>query len=275
MALPLTYFSRPVNCTSTGELIPAINSLTALKLLALDWSTDTDVPDLSILAQLKTVVFKSYILDAFLRSLERNAANNADLEVHLLSDNTEDLLTLSQPLRSRIVRFGRDPLYSIDQVPLLCSQFRSITSLEIENSHIESTEVRHLFSHLSQLHQLIYLAIEINLSEVKETRPLARLNSVRALDLDLRITSHSQVEWLNLPWTMPNLQTIQISVFNCGNCQLQFGDEEPHAEIDSPKYLDCFGASLFNLHPGVHLKRFILYSHRRPVSAEELLLQSQ
>ncbi len=113
-----------MNSQLAGELIPAINGLTALQLLALDWDNyKFQVSDLPILAQLKTVVFKSLCLSAFLRSLEGNATDNADLEVHLLSDDTEALLTLSQLLHSRIVRYGWKPL---DQVPLLCSQFRSL-----------------------------------------------------------------------------------------------------------------------------------------------------
>ncbi|KAH9402720.1 hypothetical protein TYRP_015471 [Tyrophagus putrescentiae] len=140
-----------------AKLISAINGLTALQLLALDWDSYTEVPDLSILAQLKTVVFVSTCLSDFLRSLERNSTDNADLEVHLLSDDTETLLTLSQPLRSRIVRYGWGPLHYIDdQVPLLISQFRSLTSLEIEG--IKSTQVGPLFTDLSQLHQLTHLS---------------------------------------------------------------------------------------------------------------------
>ncbi|KAH9402787.1 hypothetical protein TYRP_015544, partial [Tyrophagus putrescentiae] len=201
-----------------GELITAINGLPALQLLVLDWFANTEIPDLPILAQLKTVVFKSYRLRAFLRSLERNSTDNADLEVHLLSDDTEALLTLSQPLRSRIVRYGWVQLHYIDdQVPLLCSQFRSLTSLEIEG--IKSTQVGPLFTDLSQLHQLTHLSFWVDFSKVKNefplpARPLAQLNSVRALDLRLRIASHSQIEWLNLPRTMPNLKTIYILEFN-------------------------------------------------------------
>ncbi len=41
-----------------GELITAINGLTALQLLALHYYNTSQVPDLSIFAQLKTVVFK-------------------------------------------------------------------------------------------------------------------------------------------------------------------------------------------------------------------------
>ncbi|KAH9402788.1 hypothetical protein TYRP_015545 [Tyrophagus putrescentiae] len=204
-----------------GELIPAINGLTALQLLVLDWDDYSEVPDLPILAQLKTVVFSSNRLSTFLRSLERNAADNAHLEVHLISDDTEALFTLSQPLHSRIVFYQENPLdYTNDQVPLLISQFRSLTSLTFWS--VEPTEVGPLFSDLSQLHQLIHLNIGVDFSENEEeelpplpARPLAQLNSVRALELRLRINSHSQVEWLNLSQTMPNLKTIYIDYFRC------------------------------------------------------------
>ena len=263
-----------------GELITAINGLPALQLLVLDWFANTEIPDLPILAQLKTVVFKSYRLRAFLRSLERNSTDNADLEVHLLSDDTEALLTLSQPLRSRIVRYGWVQLHYIDdQVPLLCSQFRSLTSLEIES--IESTKVGQLFSNLSQLHQLIHLKFEVIFSEVKDelpppALPLAQLNSVRALELVLHITSHSQIEWLNLLQMMPNLKTIYIFKFNCDSCKVRFSCYSRNSFLfsSSPSTTVCLGASLFKLHPRVDLKRIILVSSNERISAEKLLLQS-
>ncbi len=263
-----------------GELIPAINGLTALQLLALDWDNYSEIPDLPILAQLKTVVFSSNRLSTFLRSLERNAADNAtDLEVHLLSRATKALLTLSDPLHSRIVRYGWAPLdYTRDQVPLLCSQFRSLTSLALRR--IVSTKVGPLFSDLSQLHQLIHLKFGVDFSEVKEefplsARPRVQLDSVRALDLHLRITSHSQIEWLNLPWAMPNLKTIYINFFRCDSCGAWFSRNNRQSFLlSSLNFLNCFRLSLFNLHPGVPRKRFILPSNEEFQSAEELLLQS-
>ena len=93
------------------ELIPAINGLTALQCLALEWYTHTGLPDLPILAQLKVVAFESFNLRPFLRSLKRYAADNADLQVHLFSSDTNALLSLSQPLHSRIIRFGEGYLH--------------------------------------------------------------------------------------------------------------------------------------------------------------------
>ncbi len=263
-----------------AKLITVINGLPALQLLALNWFTDTEVPDLSVLAQLKTVVFESDNSNAFLRSLERNAADNADLEVHLLSRDSKALLSLSQPLRSRIVRYRLSPLYySIDQVPLFCSQFRSLTSLALWP--IKPPEVGQLFSGLSQLHQLIHLKFGVDFSEVKEefplpARPLVQLNSLRAVDLRLHITDHSQIQWLNLPSTMPNLKTIYIDCFRCVSCKVELnGISGDSSLISSPKALGCFRSSLFNLHPGVPLKQIILHSGEGLHTAEELLLQSQ
>ncbi|KAH9390181.1 hypothetical protein TYRP_007734 [Tyrophagus putrescentiae] len=264
-----------------GKLITAINGLTALKLLALDLEKYIEVPDLPILAQLKTMVFKSDRLSAFLRSLERNATDNADLEVHLLSNDTNALLTLSQPLHSRIVCYKFYAFdYTADQVSLLCRQFRSLTSLKIKS--IESTKVGQLFSDLSLLHQLIHLKFEVDFSKVKEELPssafpLVQLNSVRALELVLRITSHSQIEWLNLLQMMPNLKTIYIFKFNCDSCKVRFSCYSRNSFLfsSSPSTTVCLGASLFKLHPRVDLKRIILVSSNERISAEKLLLQSQ
>ncbi len=100
--------------------------------------------------------------------------------------------------------------------------------------------------------------------------------SVRALELRLKITSHSQIEWLNLPKTMPNLKTIYITYFRCFSCKVEHdGIRVDSSLLSSPPALGCFRSSLINLHPGVPLKRFLLLSNFEFKSAEELLLQSQ
>ena len=261
------------------ELITAINGLTTLQCLALQWASDSDIPELPILAQLKVVAFNSYHLHDFLRSFERYAPDNADLEVHLLSEDTKSLLSLSQPLYSRIVRFGRDFLdYSGDLVPRLCSQFRSLTSISINK--IGVTDVVPLFTVLSQLHQLVHLGLWLEWKsdqELPPARPLAQLNSLRALELYLSITSHSEVQWLNLPVRMPNLQTIYIEKFYCRNCKVQF-DYDFHPPdwfiLASSPTLNCFQSSLFKLHSGVPMNRLILHSFEECVAAEKLLLHS-
>ena len=105
---------------------------------------------------------------------------------------------------------------------------------------------------------------------------MVQLNSLRALELHMHITSHSPIEWLNLPQTMPNLKTINILEFNCDSCEVRFGDYysfPPHL-ILSPT-IACFRAFLFNLHPGVPQNRLILSSNYGLISAEKLLLYCQ
>ena len=273
------------------ELITAINGLTALQYLSFNWGEDTDLPDLTILAQLKAVAFGSDNVRAFLPSLEQYASENVDLQVHLFSRDIEGLLTLSQPLHSRIVHFGLDVHFlDLSDATRLCSQFRFLTSLKIES--IQLTEVGPLFTALSQLHQLVHLALGVYSEGDEERekdeeddeeelppapRPLAQINSLRALELYLDIESHSEIKWLNLPVTMPNLQTIYIQEFRCAICKVKFQGWRNSGlpVLNSPEALHCFQSSLFTLHSGVPLNRFIL---RLPVeksmSAEKLLLQS-
>ncbi len=258
------------------ELITAINGLTALQCLALEWYNQYDLPDLFILAQLKVVVFESNDLQAFVRSLEKYATDNADLQVHLLADITDSLLSLSQPLHSRIVRYGTGYLdFTIDQMPLLCSQFRSLTSLSI--CYIVVTDFVLLFTALSQLHQLVHLQLEVDLTGDElppPTRPLAQLNTVRALELHLTITSHSEVQWLNLPVTMPNLQTIYFVEFYCDSCEVQIDRDitRDSSLLNSSSALNCLQSSFFKVHFGVPMNRFIFGLDEEFVSAEKLLL---
>ena len=269
------------------ELITAINGLTALQYLSFNWGEDTDLPDLTILAQLKAVAFGSDNVRAFLPSLEQYATENVDLQVHLFSRDIEGLLSLSQPLHSRIVHFEHPyvdfvPFLNLSYATRLCGQFRSLTSLTIKS--IQFTEVVQLFTALSPLHQLVHLVLVVK-RESDEKLPArgpprlqAQMNSLRALELDLDISSHSDADWFNLPWTMPNLQTIYIQKFSCASCKVDFHDwrSSTLSLLYSPSTLHCFQSSLFTLHSGVLLNRFILrlIADGESISAEKLLLQS-
>ncbi len=275
------------------ELFTTINGLTSLKQLALDCCYYTAHPDLTILAQLKVVVFRLYSVGTFVRSLEQYATDNTDLQVHLFSDDIKGLLTLSQPLHHHIVHFGDgvwlDHLYDWTR---FCSQFLFLTSFSICLNQL--TEVGPLFTALSQLRQLVYLELlvfpksdeegEEDEEEDEEVlppapRPLAQMNSLRVLDLYLTITSHSEIKWLNLPVTMPNLQTIYIQGFCCASCNVKFNgfNSSSLSLLNSPSALalPCFQSSLFTLHSGVPPNRFILsLSDEKSISIETMLLQS-
>ena len=284
----LTHFMAPPRMRLAGpqrrEMTTAINNLTALQYLALKLFNSSDLPDLTILAQLKQVVYQSTYLEYFVRSLERYATDNADLQIHLNSSKTEALLTLSQPLRSRIVRYkGRELDYTRHNVPLLCSQFHSLTSISFFN-RIAMTGVVPLFTALSQLHQLVHLGLGLDLRSgggelPLQARPLAQLNTLRALELTLAISDHSQVQWLKLPVRMPNLQSIFIEGFSCDSCKVEIHKYPliPFSRhinpVNSSKAQNCLPSSLFTLHPGVPLNRLILESAGECISAEKLLFQ--
>ncbi len=261
----------PVAC----QLFTAINGLPALQYLAFDFfSTERDLPDLSIFGQLKAVAIKAIYLYAWIwRSLNRHAADNADLQVHLLTGDTKTPFNLSQPLHSRIVRLegGENFLYYPSALRL-CDQFRSLTSLSIRKCYQGSREVGPLFTALSQLHQLVHLywMVDFEKDEVLSARPLTPLKSLRALTLYLIITAHSQVQWLNLPVTMPNLQSIFMETFICGNCNV-FSDWND--SCNSPSGLSCLASSICTLHFGVPPNRLILnISDNERISAEKQLL---
>ena len=264
------------------ELITAINGLTSLKQLALDWRNYTDLPDLTILGHLKVVALRLYKLRSFVRSLERHATDNTDLQVHLISADIRGLLSLSQPLHSRIVHFGRDDHWlALSKATRFSSQFLFLTSLNI--CLFQLTEVGPLFTALSQLHQLVHLNLKVYLQSEEDEdeeelpptpRPQAQMNSLRALELNLTISSHSDVDWLNLPVTMPNLQTISILKFRCASCKVFFyGDinlDQPL--LNSPSPLPCFQSSLFTIHSGVPLNQLHLcLPDDKSISAERLL----
>ena len=136
-----------------------------------------------------------------------------------------DLLSLSELERSCIVDLPRIFYFPErhDKVLRLLPLFTSLVSLTLKISvttetPLESTVVP-LFTALSKLKQLLYLNLGVYFeatghSSAPSTAPSAppprplsvQLPSVRALDLELFTTSHSQVRWLNLAHTLPKLR---------------------------------------------------------------------
>ncbi len=255
-------------------LFTAINGLTALQHLAFNWGNFGFIPELPLLGQLETVqlLLNSHEDHAkhFFRSLEIAVTTNVDLKVDLYSylRDMDYLFSFSELLRSRLVRFSTSGVNS-STVPLQFQPFSSLSSLYV--SFIETSHVGPLWTALSQLTQLIHLDIKVDFrkhskiySERKlplPPRPLAQLNSLRALDLALFGTSHSQVSWLNLQWTMPHLQAIHCSNFVCETC---YRAQKTHIAHNS----ECLSALLANLHPGVSNERIFLNN----TTADKMLL---
>ena len=250
-------------------LITAINGLSALQCLSIRWPSG-ELPDLTVLNQLKAIEvdFVAEISESsgpsFLSSLERHASENVCLQVYFHSprsiQNEQALFGLSPPLRRCIVNYGMnwEPFdYPGNMVPLLCQQFPSLTSLGVKCT--DPAHLQPLFTALSHLQQLVHLSLDIELTgnqTEEEMRPMAQLTSVRALDLRLQLTSHSQVPWLNLQQTLPHCQAIHVKNFKCGRCRINLVryfrgafDEDPMLRSNA---LKCLRGTLSQLHTGVH-----------------------
>ncbi len=213
-----THLSDP---TVLQPLFTAINSLPALKYLTL---RGVELYDLPILAQLK--VINCMLRVSFLNSLQQYAAQNTgELSVEvsgfdrLGSYLTELSKSLSAQLRGRITCL-RIFTPHIDRFPLSGIFFPNLNTLYL---WVSSSTLSQLFSVLSQLHRLQQLSLSINFTDLDPEHPFpllqAQLRSVKALDLYLYFNSHSQVNWLNLPVTMPFLGAINLFILNCRSCE--------------------------------------------------------
>ena len=255
-------------------LITAINGLSVLQCLSIHWPGE-ELPDLTILSQLKAIEFDILNFSGpsrhtFLSSLERHASENVCLQVYFHSprsfQNEQALFDLSPPLRRCFVHYGMnwEPLdYPSNIVPLLCQQFPSLTSLSVKCQG--PAHLRPLFTTLAHLQQLVHLSLEINLygnQTEEELRPLAQLTSVRALDLCLKLTSHSQVQWLNFQWALPHCQAIHLKTFRCTSCDIELYGNIHSVYNKNPirrsKTLECLRDALSQLHTGVHSEQITL-----------------
>lgn len=255
------------------RLFTAINSLSALQYLAIYWARWTQIHDLSILDQLKVISIGLLELQmpSFLDSIERYTAKNVHLQVQFYSVYSRQILSLSLPFLDRITRISTFSISSNAYLMHLGSHFTSLTSLSL---YVNPRHFKQLFTSLLPLTQLVHLRLEIdalNENEVEDdddlddnkfkfdlfSRPQVQLKSVKALDLELTITDHSQVPWFSLQWTLPNLQCIYIDWLDCKSCKVNSQTLcNQHLVSES---LTCFRSILSNLHPSVHPSQIYLH----------------
>ena len=167
-------------------------------------------------------------------------------------------------------------------MPHICSQFSSLTSLRVI---CKESQLGVLFTALSKLPQLVHLALSLNWQRESGNqleqqqplpRPLAQLTSLRALQLFLFEYSHSRVQWLNLPVTMPRLQAIHLLDFQCEICGVSLNKylESEYSEDTKPSTstaLKCLCDTFPLLHPGVPHDRIILGQVELYPTLEQLL----
>ena len=257
------------------HLVAAINGLSALQYLAAQLDNDSN---LTILAQLKMIAI-DVVNDPsnILRSLEHYIKSNINLQVHLLSEYnyTSTLIGFSKPLCSRIVRYGRFYLdWFFKDVPRFCHQFSSLVSLSVKC--FGASKLGSLFVALSTLPQLVHLGLSLNWSfedeeenQLAEQQPPRRplvsveLTSVRALNLNLSISSHLHLQWLNLAVTLPRLEAIQLMSFSCDSCKIDllsyiYRGYNKNTSPNISTALKCLCTTLPLIHPGVSHNQIFL-----------------
>ncbi len=268
------------NSTQSTNFYIAVNKLSALKCLAIKMRDGT-MPNMPVFNKLKVILVEFHLnIEHFLYSLERNAFNNVDLQVHLLTNDIGKVLHLSEPVRRLIVRLGKRQFsYSSAIVLPLCDQLSALTSLDVI---IHSTEVVALFTSLTQLSQLVHLFLNVDFDVIfPNEQPLppltVQLTSVRAVDLHLRITAHSEVKWLNLQWTMPNLQVINLQNIHCTSCDIRLINylRDEYNEYSTPSSyaaVKCLRATFTRLHSTLPHGQIILGQNEPCPSLEQLAL---
>lgn len=261
-----------------NRLACAVNGLSSLKRLIGTFPPLFPVDELSIVSQLdvlSVIIVKTSII---LRALERYARTNTALKVFIKTEPMKVVSRLNPLLYDRIVRLRDEQIsaYTPDIVSSLCTNLPSLSTF---NVYIAPIRAQQIFAQLSNLSRLVHLQFETHFSRNKPKvldyhRPATALPSVKALDLEMTITSHSQVAWWSLPYVLPNLQSIHIFYFRCKACNIN--NDAIYSVNDSKKKraLRCLRALLSNLHSGVPLDRIILYTDFLMIdtcSAEKLL----
>lgn len=104
---------------------------------------------------------------------------------------------------------------------------------------------------------------------------------VQAFDLYLVISSHAELEWMNLAQLLPRLQVIHVFNFRCHNCDVSYlhtynDDVMKYTEHTQPDFATtnkCFYATLGRLHPNVSYDRIFLgYRKPHPTLEQHLVL---
>ncbi len=275
--------------TLLKALFDSINGLPALQYLTLK-----DVPllthQLTILAQLKEINIEGGTLYekglfTFMISLQQYASINAEkLQVDLFTpsdlNTVLQLQQLSEPLRRCFTCLGSEHLRAMNNQELLDLRLTSFPNLTSVRLFLKAKSITPAFSALAQLPQLAQLSLRISWryvpqNELPPSPPLrAQLFSVKWLQLTLLPSSHSQLHWLNLPVTVPNVLKISLDIVMCLMCGYRSMFLPP---VLNPSSRSCLRTHLRLLMDitDIPSHRIVCFNNGQQVSAEELLAEEQ
>ncbi|KAH9391688.1 hypothetical protein TYRP_022706, partial [Tyrophagus putrescentiae] len=256
-----------IDQTNFSKMLTAVNSLPAIKTLVMNWCRESQLPlPLTILAKLDTVLLiNKYISSCspFLVSLQSHAAKNENLKIIFSPYKIiEWKINLDNALSQQLIRFFPTNYLSLEEnLHDLCHQFSSLTSISVKIEQMP--EIGPVFTALAQLPRLVHLKVNFfarfynqKHQTVSLESLLKPLISVRALDLYFSISVHSQLNWLNLTQTLPNLQAIHVYNFFCQHCNVSHKNHFDSGARRYTKYttpnmataIQCLRATLGQLH---------------------------
>ncbi|KAH9390492.1 hypothetical protein TYRP_022989 [Tyrophagus putrescentiae] len=208
-------------------LFAAINALSALTYLKIDLGEEgLELHELSVLDQLQkfSLCCRPSQLLFFISQLYATQNDRLQIELNTEVDNIEPLIALRQRLRDRIIQLSTGALHSRHcNLSDVCSKFPSLTSLALE---LPLANAESIFSKMATLRHLVHLQLSIHFGvSTTDNHHFHPLLSVKGLELCFSCDSHDQLEWLDLPRTMPHLQAIGLSYFTCRGCKVTNCDQ--------------------------------------------------
>lgn len=247
--------------------------------------------------------FLKYFLSSVEKYAADNGALRIDLiraekAVHGLLDpypKNSEAPTLESSIRERIIRVtGISPFFFLSLIKLFADSFPLLSSISLSfdgkprNCAPTFAALSERLSHLRHLHIFLNFSKDASLGSgswdtypreddqvvevledghqiIRPVSPTAALPSVVALELEVIVESHFDVQWLNIPVTMPNLQAIHFGRYNCVRCNV--------SSFVGNVTENCFGAELTNLSrsTGVSLEQIsVTRSNRNIFSAKQL-----
>lgn len=213
------------------SVFKAINLLPSLKLLAMELNECLELQELPIFGRLNKVSFNCWdekSWTSFLGSLLFYGSGNSNLKVDFPNGQLmilKKLYFLGEQLRGRVVRLSSHYLYDGHyDLQSLYRMFPSLTSLSVD---CRPSFYWQLVTGLSNLQDLVHLKIRIDLSGInkpmrQQNGAIEILNSVKALDLSVTVSNHTQLTWLKIFEVMPNLEAINLDSMECLDCKMNF-----------------------------------------------------
>lgn len=165
--------------------------------------------------------------------------------------------------------------------PIMLNLHKSVTSISL---NLPPTACSSFFFWIgtAALPQLTHFGVKIDFSLIAPARlehrqlvPRRPIEKEVFLELQLTITAHMQIHWLNLPQFFPALQTIRLVSLECKSCDVKtvcFAEADYLTPTKRIQASECLREVIFFLHlTGVPLDQILFEGEEHLGSSKQLL----